>query len=333
MQHAKNKCQLIRALALVLLFAGLIASLIFFKHTITKNYSVETDGMGALDEYYKRHGTYYNGDMYIPKEGITTLLLLGLDKVGKQEDSHSYVNSYQCDFVTLIILDSLNKEYTVLQLNRDTMTTIQRLGLGGKVAGTFYGQLALAHTYGNGLEESCENAVTAVSYLLYDIPITHYCSMTMDAVSIINDAIGGVTLLLPEDYTELNASYTRGSRIVLFGEEATAFIRARSTMNDATNVSRMQRQKLYINSMLMQYQIQDYTIDDIVTVCEDISPYLITDCTMDEISMFFDMMSEFDFQGVIAPEGEQVAGDVYMEFYVDDDKLKELVISLFYRKA
>ena len=34
----------------------------------------------------------------------------------------------------------------ILQLNRDTMTEITRLGVFGDEAGTFTGQLALAHT-------------------------------------------------------------------------------------------------------------------------------------------------------------------------------------------
>ena len=42
------------------------------------------------------------------------------------------------------------------------------------------GQLALAHTYGSGEEDSCENTVLAVENLLYGVGIDHYVSLTMD---------------------------------------------------------------------------------------------------------------------------------------------------------
>ena len=48
-----------------------------------------------------------------------------------------------------------------IQLNRDTMTEIQILGVNGEPAVTMTGQLALAHTYGSGEEDSCENTVLA----------------------------------------------------------------------------------------------------------------------------------------------------------------------------
>ena len=96
------------------------------------------------------------------------------------ETPEGYVNNQQADFLLLLVMDKQHETCTPIQLNRDTMTQIQILGVTGEPAGTFTGQLALAHTYGSGEEDSCENTVLAVENLLYGMEIDHYVSLTMD---------------------------------------------------------------------------------------------------------------------------------------------------------
>ena len=91
-----------------------------------------------------------DGVAYYPRQNITTVMLLGIDETGPVKSSGSYRNKGEADVVMLLILDQEDETYTVLALNRDTMLEMPALGLGGKDAGTFYGQLALAHTYGSG---------------------------------------------------------------------------------------------------------------------------------------------------------------------------------------
>lgn len=84
-------------------------------------------------------------------------------------------------------MDKENGTCQVLQLNRDTMTQIESYGVAGESAGTYEGQLALAHTYGSGGQDSCRYQAKAVSNLLYGVSVDHFCSVTMDAVAVIND--------------------------------------------------------------------------------------------------------------------------------------------------
>ena len=41
--------------------------------------------------------------------------------------------------------------------------------------------------------------VDAVSHLMYDLPIHGYVAVKLDAIEKLNDAVGGVTVTLPED--------------------------------------------------------------------------------------------------------------------------------------
>jgi LCP family protein required for cell wall assembly len=120
---------------------------------------------------------------------------------------------------------------SILYLNRDTMVQMPVLGLGGKEAGSVRAQLALAHTYGNGLEESCENTRRTVSDFLNGISIDYYISMRMDAIAMLNDAVGGVTVLVEDDFSQVDSSIPKGL-VTLRGEQALNFVRSRKDLGD-----------------------------------------------------------------------------------------------------
>ncbi|MFR8126152.1 MAG: LCP family protein [Acutalibacter sp.] len=166
--------------------------------------SVEADA--PVDD---REITYYNGTAYARREDLETVLLLGVDKF-EGETPEGYLNNQQADFLLLLVMDKQHETCTPIQLNRDTMTEIQILGVTGEPAGTFTGQLALAHTYGSGEEGSCENTVLAVSNLLYGMEIDHYVSLTMDGVALLNDLVGGVTVEVLDDFSGIDESLVQG---------------------------------------------------------------------------------------------------------------------------
>ena len=148
--------------------------------------NAEGSSSSALEEAGDtRELTYYNGGWYARRNDLETVLLMGLDKYAETEESN-YLNNEQSDFLMLLVINKETGACTPIQLNRDTMTKIQILGVRGDVAGTFTGQLALAHTYGSGERDSCLNTAEAVSNLLYGVDIDHYISITMDGVAILN---------------------------------------------------------------------------------------------------------------------------------------------------
>ncbi len=295
--------------------------------------SATSAGRKTAAEYLNEMNTvYFGGEAYLPKKGISTLLVIGLDALGRRADSGSYNNSAQADLILLFVFDNKQKTYTALQLDRDTMTDMDMLGLGGKKSGTRYAQLALAHTYGNGLEESGENTVRAVSNLLFGTRIDGYVSLTMDAVKTVNDRIGGVTVALEEDYTELDAGYTKGSVIRLEGDRALEFVRARSSMNDPSNSARMKRQKLYLRALFQELSKTEMTDDDYAQMYDTLSPYMVTNCDANMVSGALEALLSYTCADIVSPEGEEVAGDEYMEFYADDEKLKDFIVKLFYTK-
>lgn len=271
----------------------------------------------------------YNGIRYKLNKDIDTVLLIGVDKyVNSTTDSDTYINTQQSDFLMLMVIDTEKESYRVLHINRDTMTDVNMLGVTGDVVGTIYEQIALAHTYGSGQEDSAENVVDAVSNLLYDVDVDHYISVTMDAVSTINDAVGGVTLTALDT---INDDIVEGETVTLLGANALLYVRTRIGLEDSTNLHRMERQKQYLEALFEQFKNKsDEDSGFFLSVALEISQYMISDCTVNELSSIYNAMSDYELIDYVTIEGEAVQGEEYIEYYIDEDALYELYLELFY---
>ncbi|MCD7823542.1 MAG: LCP family protein [Oscillospiraceae bacterium] len=292
------------------------------------SYTPETSENGSGSSQSQNADIEYNGVKYKLNRKIETVLLVGVDKYLASTDSNTYINTEQADFLMLVVIDTSDESFKVLHINRDTMTDVQVLGVTGAVAFTNYEQIALAHTYGSGQEDSAENTVTAVSNLLYDVDIDHYITVTMDAVSIINDAVGGVTLTALDT---INDDIIEGETVTLLGENALLYVRTRYGLEDSSNLHRMERQEQYLKALMEKFKEKcsedsDFAIDTAL----EITQYMVSDCTVNELSDIYSAMSDYELTDYLTLEGEATVGDTYMEFYVDEDALYELYLDLFY---
>ena len=277
-----------------------------------------------------REITYYNGTAYARREDLETVLLLGVDKF-EGETPEGYVNNQQADFLLLLVLDEENETCTPIQLNRDTMTQIQVLGVTGEPAGTMTGQLALAHTYGSGEEDSCENTVLAVSNLLYGMEIDHYVSLTMDGVALLNDLVGGVTVEVLDDFSGIDDTLVQGETVTLKGQQALTYVRSRGGMEDSTNLHRMERQRQYLAALQGQLSSkaqsdEGFTLEALLQLNE----YLVSDCTVEQLSALGDNLAQYQVSDILTTQGEAQVGEEFMEFTVDETALQQLVLDVFY---
>lgn len=271
-----------------------------------------------------------NGVNYFPRQDITVVLVMGVDQYGPVADSGSYNNEGAADMVALMVFDEKNGSYTVVALNRDTMVDMPVLGIGGKVAGKQNAQLALSHTQGSGLEDSCENVRKTVSDLLYGLNIDYYISMNMDAITALNDAVDGVTVTVTEDFSHVDPTITMGE-VTLRGEQAINYVRTRKEVGDQLNISRMKRQEDYIKSFLQSLRKKvDASSSFALSTYEQIGPYIVTDMSTTIFSNMLQRYSEFEFSQIISLEGSNILTEKYYEFHLDEKKLDDLILRLFY---
>lgn len=308
---------------LILVLAVMIGGLWILESTVFRS------GTETEDAFVSKT-VVRDGVAYYPRQDITVVMALGIDERGPVKSSNSYRNYGESDAVILLILDHSAGSYSVLCLNRDMMVTMPVLGLGGKQAGTFYGQLALSHTYGEGLQDSCENTRKAVSDLLGGITIDHYAAMNMDAIAFVNDAVGGVTVNVTDDFSAVDPSIPMGE-ITLTGSQALTFVQTRQDVGNQLNISRMGRHKEYMEGLMGALAEQTERSDTFAaSLYEQVADYVVTDCSVTVISGLLDRCTDYTLAQIVTPEGENVLGKEYYEFYVDEEKLDQLVLELFY---
>jgi LCP family protein required for cell wall assembly len=273
----------------------------------------------------------YNGTEYKLKEGVRTLLVLGLDKFDEVDIVEGYSNDRQADFVMLLVIDDAEKKVSALHINRDTMADIPVLGIAGEKIGMVNKQLALAHTYGNGREVSCRNTADAVSTLLYDINIDHYVSVTMDSVPIYNDLVGGVEVTVLDDFAGIDDKLIKGETVTLVGKQALTYIRSRKGLDDATNATRMVRQRQYLDALYEKtVELKNRDSNFVLNAAITMSQFMVSNCTVDQLSVIAQTIIDYEFTGIRTIEGDSVVGEKYMEFFPEPESLKKNVVELFY---
>lgn len=276
----------------------------------------------------------YEGAEYRLKDNVETFLVLGLDTFDTDVETDSYNNSKHADFLLLVVFDNDAKTYSTIQINRDTMVDINVLGVAGNKVDTVYGQISLAHTYGNGKDLSCHNTADAVSSLLMGMKINHYLSVTMDAVVTMNDLVGGVEVEVLDDFTGIDETLVKGQTVKLQGQQALTYVRVRKELEDSSNSARMERQRQYVRAMFEAFDARAEGDEDfLLDATLKLGDHMVSDRSATQLQTLAQKLSEYEFLGVRNIEGESVRGEEFMEFYPREDSVKRTILDLFYVKV
>lgn len=329
-RRKKQMIKLLITAAITLAAAAVILLAVYFWEEMN---AVEVPDAGqqmtSTSEYSAAEGAqvFMNGCWYGPRK-VETMLLIGIDDFGGVVESRSYNNSTQADFLALYVHDTATGRGSVIHLNRDTMTDITVLGVTGQNAGTRRAQLALAYNYGSGGAVSSLNTVDAVSRLLYGVKIDHYLTVTMDAIPLINDWAGGVTLTVQDDFP--GGGLVKGEKVTLMGEQALTYVRTRYGMDDSSNLQRMTRQRQYASEWFKTAQSRLSDRNAVAELVFSLSNYHHSDCSADKLNDFAQMLGQNETIEIFELPGEAVVGTQFMEYYVDDERIQQLVLELFY---
>lgn len=147
-----------------------------------------------------------------------------------------------------------------------------------------------------------------------------------DGIADITNLMGGVTLTVPEDYTDIDPAFKAGETIVLAGEQAEKYVRYRDVNVSGSNTQRMERQAQFMEALARQMQGKDtgwYR-----QLLEGAKEYITMDLSVDEM----ERMKSYEMKETIEKvPGEVKQGEEHDEFIVDNEKLRDLVIKLFYK--
>ena len=313
------------AIALVVVFI-IAGALVFIKiwDSAQGKYTTENPEDSVLS---------YKGEEYILNEDVETFLVLGLDKYDGEVVSDSHQSGVQADFLMLLVLDNEKKQSTAIHINRDTMANINKLGIGGVKTESLYKQIALSYDYvvDDNDKMRCGNTKDSVEDLFGGIKINHYVALTMDAVSAMNDLVGGVELTVLEDFSGVDDSLVKGEKVTLNGEQALNYVRTRYGLEDSTNKSRMQRQQQYINALYDKTVLcAESDASFIMQLADTMDDHIVFDSSNHRMKKYAEKFDEYEFLGIRNIEGETKIGEEFIEFYPDEESVKEIAIDLFY---
>lgn len=272
----------------------------------------------------------YEGVQYRYNTELTNILFLGVDKNEPVTLQDTPGTAGQSDCIMILSLNREDNTARILQVPRDTMTDVDLYDASGNYYTSVQAQVATQYAYGVGEEQSCWAAKKTISELLFGLQIDAYISLDIAAIPMLNDAVGGVTVTIPEDYTDVDPAFIQGATISLTGEQAERYVRYRDVDQFGSNVGRMERQTQYIPALISTVKSK---VGNTGSLYEDfypvLRPYMVTDMSADQINA----LSKYSYQPDLT---EYIPGEIRMgaqneEFYADDVELKKLILNLFYK--
>lgn len=334
----KNKKQLVMNLFIMLLLLAVLAVIFVVvmkqkeKNTVSVEQMIAQNQSTENLEKWQEGDVNYNGKKYRYNSSIKTYLFLGIDNEGTMAESTGGLVGGQSDAMFLLVTNGNAKTMSIVSINRNSMTMVDIYDLLDNCADQQRMQICLQYAYGDGGRTSCVRTAATVSKLFYNIPINGYFAMNMDAVPILNDAVGGVTVEVMQDLENksLGVSLKKGETVTLNGKEAYVYIRSRDINEFDSASRRLERQNQYLLKLFKR--VKDLALGNeatIVRISELMEDYLVT--SIDFVKLAEDASEyTFDETHMYNVPGETVMGEIYEEYEVDEDALYEMILEIFY---
>ena len=280
----------------------------------------------------------YKGHKYQYNESITNILFMGVDKdnLDSKDTKLKMRGAGQSDTIFVAAVDTSSGKVTLINVPRDIMTYVRTYDKDGNYDGKKLRQICLAYAYGDGKNKSCENVSYAVSKVLYGVPIQSYMSIDLSAISVLNDAIGGVNVQVIGDLTNADPALKEGANVTLLGGQAETYVRSREFEPIDANLKRMQRQQQYITSYIQKALVQmrsDLTLPlDLLNLVSDNS---VTNLSAPKITYLATKVSgsSFSSDNIYSINCNIKKGETgYAEYYPDETKLFEMILKVFYKQ-
>lgn len=178
-----------------------------------------------------------------------TVLLLGSDtRAGKGNGgfgSASKIGGQRSDTTILLHVSADRKHAIAVSIPRDTWMKLPTCKDGDRTVGGYNARFNSAMDLGG---PGC--AMKAVESLT-GLPVEHFMMVDFGGFKRIVDAVGGVEVCVAEDINDPKSGLVLAKgKHVLDGKQGLAFVRARKTLGDGSDTSRIRRQQAFLSSMV-----------------------------------------------------------------------------------
>ena len=333
-QGKGKRIALILLLVLLLLCASTVGAFVFLQNKGKKdlmNYNdlnINTIDGSVSDDDGKT--ILYKGKTYRLNENITSIACLGVDKEELMVGAYPGTAG-QSDTNIVLAIDTATGSVTAINIPRDTMTDINVYTVKGNFVNTTHEQLCMAYAYGDGKKTSCENAVASIERVLFGMPINSYISLDMDGIGVLNDAVGGVTVVPNETFSD----FTEGLPVTLHGGEAVYFVRMRGTDVNAS-LRRSERHVAYAKSFAeTAVSAVKKDFGTLSRLYNTAMKYSSTNVDLSKVTYLTSSLIAKGFGGLnaVTVPGTMTAGEKYAEYNLDTEAAFEMILNIYYKEV
>ncbi|MGP3917032.1 LCP family protein [Nonomuraea sp. 10N515B] len=223
------------AVTVVLLVAGVAVGILVKLNGNIKHEDVTAEDLGATRPP-KVAGTAMN------------ILVVGSDqRTGKNAKYGSHITGERTDTIMLVHVSSQRDNAMVISFPRDSLVQLPACRAAGGHPGQrpHLGMINESFNYG-GIACTWKTIET-----LTHIHIDHFVKVDFTGFKSMVNAVGGVEVCLPQRVDDTKALlHLPAGRQTLNGEQALGYVRARYSLGDGSDIGRIQRQQMFIASMV-----------------------------------------------------------------------------------
>lgn len=334
-KKTSNRIKILGGIVLLLLVAFLFYFLFIPRQKEVKAPVEENGKVEVTSSISKKNTITYDGKRYQYNEHLSNFLFLGIDSREKMDTSQGQANAGQSDALFVLSWDRVKHSLTIISIPRDTMTQIETFDVSGNSLGMSTDHISLAYAFGDGGRKSCELAKTAVSNLLYQVPIQGYCALNLDGLPLLAKAVGGIPITVPDDSLEqVNPEFQEGQKVILNENNIETFVRYRDITQSQSAITRLNRQKVFLDAYesraIETFNGNPGFISDLYM---DLQNYMVTNMGTDQfVKIMEDASSGSEKESLTIP-GEGIEGKAFDEYQVNDEKLYEMMLQVFYEET
>lgn len=280
---------------------------------------VVTDDSGVTHEY---------------NQGVVSFLIVGLDSSEERENNSM---GYRADVIMVCVVDTNNKQASLISVPRDTKARVQVLNSEGKPTRMVTTRINAAFSYGFSPDKyGYQNTLDAVNDL-FSVdgvkidPITTYVGADMDDFVMAANLIGGVDLQLPHDVPGFGSG---GDWIHLEGERALDYVRIRKGKGlTGMDTDRTERQRGFLRAVAgkMQQEGALKTVPKIYNECVR-EGYIHTNMTIDQMYAISASLEDIYLDTVVFSmlPGYINDNEGVGYWHVNKTDLKSMILDIFY---
>ncbi|WLR41499.1 LCP family protein [Bacillus carboniphilus] len=289
-----------------------VASLLLISGCIYSVYVVSSTWQAANKTYddLDRERSKLRTEAVTVLDDPVSILIMGV------EDYSTGGTSGRSDSLMLATFNPDDTSMNILSIPRDTRVELAEEGTMEKIN----------HAYAYGGKE---NTIETVENFL-DIPVDYYVTINFEAFKEIVDGVGGITVDVPFDFTEISddgmeiLKFSEGA-MKLDGREALAYARMRK-QDPLQDIGRIERQKQVVMAVVDKLTSVN-TLLRIDKIAGAVGDNVETNLKVSDAIGFYQKYSNFNSSNIetLTLEGQPNNTDYHLDYYIaNEEALEEL---------